>query len=101
MQHLTSILERGSLVYLDNLRKDIKETKDVVADEVVVAVSVLILPGQEKRLTELARVHSRDGDRAGHHQEHTTFMHWPWQYGQRGQAQLSEQMFQHQLQCYG
>lgn len=47
------------------------------------AVGVLVLPGQEKRLTELARVHARDGDGAGHHQEHAAFIYGPRQDGQR------------------
>ena len=56
--------------YLHNLGQDVKEAEDSVANEVVVAVVVLVLSRQEERLAELPRVQVRDGDRARHHQQH-------------------------------
>ncbi len=61
------------ITHLNDLREHIKETEDVVAHEVVVAVVVLVLSSQEERLAELPRVHVGDGDGTRHHEEHSAY----------------------------
>lgn len=67
----TDVRIQHEITRLNHLGKDIQETEDVVAHEVVVAVVVLVLSSQEKRLAELPRVHVGDGDGTRHHEEHS------------------------------
>lgn len=71
LRHIRQRLLHCTVVYLNNLRKDVKKPEDVVADEVVVAVVVLVLSSQEKRLAELPRVRVGNGDGTRHHEEHS------------------------------